>query len=367
MIHPWMTGQVNVQRGGTIIGQPEVTLPKDTTPPKMLKPKDIEIDAENQSGARVTFEVLTIDDTDQIIRPSCSPSSGSMFSVGTTIVTCNASDSAGNKASPVSFTVTVNPTESVIPSWVKNIASFWCADSIDDGSFVEGIQYLIDNNIIVVSSVQSGNTESQGIPDWVKNNACWWSENLISDGDFASGIQFLVQSGIIVVDKSEPTLTTSSPPPQSSDYFTEEEIVEIMSDVSFYYRYTSLENRSVSEDNGLTIISYQLTNDEGERVGVVSLHKSGPEVKSLAIGTHYEVTEDSLTDAMWLLTEAEGTIISTDEWKEATDTTVLLWIMESLKSGSEKNSVTVGDYTITLINNYDGVSDGGTLVLVINF
>ena len=37
------------------------------------------------------------------------------------------------------------------------------------------------------------------IPDWIKNNACWWSQDLISDDDFASGIEYLINQGIIIV------------------------------------------------------------------------------------------------------------------------------------------------------------------------
>jgi len=41
--------------------------------------------------------------------------------------------------------------------------------------------------------------ESNEIPAWIKNNADWWSQGLISDDDFVKGIQYLVEQGIIVV------------------------------------------------------------------------------------------------------------------------------------------------------------------------
>ena len=110
-----------------------------------------------------------------------------------------AKDSAGNFATAVSFTVTINPPETTIPSWVKNVAEFWCQDKIDDGSFVEAIQYLIDNGIIVVPATQESFGGSQEIPQWVKNNACWWSDGSITDLDFALGLEYLVKQGIIRV------------------------------------------------------------------------------------------------------------------------------------------------------------------------
>jgi len=190
MVHPWMVGTV-------IVGQ--VSSPtNDTTPPKILQPTDITVDSESGNGIRVSYDVLVIDETDQLVRPSCSPSSGSVFEIGETRVICNARDSAGNRATLVSFYVTVNPPKVAIPDWIKNVALFWCEDKIDDASFIEGIQYLIDNNIIIVSA-SSGSGSSQDIPNWVKNNACWWSEGLITAEDFASGIEFLVKAGIIRV------------------------------------------------------------------------------------------------------------------------------------------------------------------------
>ncbi len=147
----------------------------------------------------VTFEVVATDDTDEIILSSCKPSSGYLFGIGETIVQCTAKDSAGNFATPVSFRVIINHPETSIPSWVKNVAEFWCQEKIDDVSFVEAIQYLIDNGIIVVPGTQASFGGSLEIPQWVKNNACWWSDGSITDLDFALGLEYLVKQGIIRV------------------------------------------------------------------------------------------------------------------------------------------------------------------------
>ena len=173
---------------------------EDVTPPEILQPQDIVVESETHGGVtRVDFEVLVTDDTDEIIRPACLPSSGYLFGIGKTIVKCTAKDSAGNFATPVSFTVTVNPPQISIPSWVKNVAEFWCREKIDDASFVEAIQYLIDNGIIVVPSTTESFSDSLEVPQWVKNNACWWSDGSITDKDFSSGLEYLVGQGIIRV------------------------------------------------------------------------------------------------------------------------------------------------------------------------
>ena len=89
-----------------------------------------------------------------------------------------------------------------IPSWIKTNAEWWANDLIEDETFVSGIQYLIKEKIISVSSSSSSandeNTVNE-IPSWIKNNADWWSQGMISDDDFLKGIEFLVSNGIIVV------------------------------------------------------------------------------------------------------------------------------------------------------------------------
>ena len=85
-----------------------------------------------------------------------------------------------------------------VPVWVKSNAEWWAKGSIDDDTFVSGIQFLIQEEIISVSSqsTESGNDE---IPGWIKNNADWWAKGLISDDDFLKGIEYLVENGIISV------------------------------------------------------------------------------------------------------------------------------------------------------------------------
>jgi hypothetical protein len=42
-----------------------------------------------------------------------------------------------------------------------------------------------------------GKISDSNIPEWVKNNVLWWSAGKISDNDFVSGIQYLIENGII--------------------------------------------------------------------------------------------------------------------------------------------------------------------------
>jgi hypothetical protein len=87
---------------------------------------------------------------------------------------------------------------SVIPGWVKNTAGWWADGSINDSSFLEGISYLIQNNIIIVPTTEAG-TEGGAVPDWVKNTAGWWANDEIDDDTFVNAITYLVQQGLIQV------------------------------------------------------------------------------------------------------------------------------------------------------------------------
>ena len=98
----------------------------------------------------------------------------------------------------------LNPVEasdqSVIPSWIKNNAGWWADGTISDEDFINGIQFLIKEDILRVPVTEQGQaTDSGDIPSWIKNNAGWWADGTISDEDFINGIQFLIKEGILRV------------------------------------------------------------------------------------------------------------------------------------------------------------------------
>ena len=90
--------------------------------------------------------------------------------------------------------------ERTIPYWIKNNAGWWSDDKISDNDFIAGIEYLIKNKIINLSSQNINENASDVIPAWIKNNAGWWSAGKISDGDFLSGIKYLIENSIIKVN-----------------------------------------------------------------------------------------------------------------------------------------------------------------------
>jgi hypothetical protein len=94
--------------------------------------------------------------------------------------------------------------ERTIPPWIKNNAGWWADGHVSDKDFVGGIEYLIKNKIMSVSSQNTSDlhvtSAPEIIPSWIKNNAEWWSAGNISDEDFLSGIEYLVENSIIKVN-----------------------------------------------------------------------------------------------------------------------------------------------------------------------
>jgi hypothetical protein len=83
----------------------------DTTAPVVTVPDDLTLEAAGADGAVAEFadDVSASDVVDGDLAVSCDPASGSTFGLGTTTVTCTATDAAGNAGSE-SFDVTVVDT-----------------------------------------------------------------------------------------------------------------------------------------------------------------------------------------------------------------------------------------------------------------
>ncbi|MCE2507433.1 MAG: hypothetical protein J4F36_13405, partial [Nitrosopumilaceae archaeon] len=88
-----------------------------------------------------------------------------------------------------------------IPSWIKNTASRWAENQIDDGTFIQGIEFMLENDIILISEIpESASSSAEKIPNWVRSNAGWWSQNIISESEFTNSLKYLIEKGIIVIN-----------------------------------------------------------------------------------------------------------------------------------------------------------------------
>jgi len=81
-----------------------------------------------------------------------------------------------------------------MPEWVKNNAKLWSENQIDDESFFNALEVLIEDSIIKPEYIIIG---EEKIPDWVKSNAKLWSENQINNESYFNALEFLIENNII--------------------------------------------------------------------------------------------------------------------------------------------------------------------------
>lgn len=93
---------------------------QDTTAPTLSLPANMTVEATSAAGATVNFTATASDVVDGALAVTCAPSSGSVFAIATTSVTCSASDSNSNTVSG-SFNVTVQDTTPPVISPMANM------------------------------------------------------------------------------------------------------------------------------------------------------------------------------------------------------------------------------------------------------
>ena len=138
-----------------------------------------------------------------------------------------------------------------VPSWIKTNAEWWTQGMVDEKTFLNGIKFLINQNIIEIPDVVKNEKTNpdcviyqtdekfqeelkdagilvtgcvdaqteQKIPLWVVSNIEWWVGGQINDDTFLQGIEFLVanqiidvnekvNSNVVATDKNLPSITT---------------------------------------------------------------------------------------------------------------------------------------------------------------
>lgn len=137
----------------------------DTSAPVIASHSDVVSSATVLGGANIDYVVpAATDNVDPAVTVNCLPANNSFFSLGATTVTCNATDAAGNAATPTSFTVTVNPdvvSASVSTATVSNnfvntsggITTLIITAKDQYGNPIAGIDS--DNIIIAVSGINN--------------------------------------------------------------------------------------------------------------------------------------------------------------------------------------------------------------------
>lgn len=118
-----------------------------TSPPSIVCPGNIVVQAGRECGTNVTFSITATDSCGLPLTPILSPTSGSQFPVGTTTVNCTAMDDLGRTAS-CSFTVAVQLVAPACAPTPPGLVGFWRGEynamdsvGINHGSLVLSATY----------------------------------------------------------------------------------------------------------------------------------------------------------------------------------------------------------------------------------
>jgi len=89
---------------------------------------------------------------------------------------------------------------SQVPDWIKFTSGVWVDGTSSDGEFINAIQFLIADKIIVLPpTAQGSDAASNEIPSWIKFTTGVWVDGTSSDSEFISALQFLIKEGIMKV------------------------------------------------------------------------------------------------------------------------------------------------------------------------
>jgi hypothetical protein len=132
----------------------------DTTPPTLQLPANVTKEATGSDGAAVSFSATASDSVDGAVSINCTPASGSTFPLGTTTVTCSATDAHGNTASG-SFDVTV--VDTTPPTLhLADVSTQATGNSQATVSYTATATDLVDGSVPVSCSPASGSSFPAG-------------------------------------------------------------------------------------------------------------------------------------------------------------------------------------------------------------
>ncbi len=144
--------------GATYTVPATVKVGNNVRPPVIAPHSDVGVTSLIPTAVAYTNPTAT-DDMDQSVPVSCSPTSGSIFPLGDTLVTCTASDTSGNAAIPSTFKVTVSaPSFTPFTMATQPDESFLCVSNWRN-CFTSGLSYT-QINLGLGSTLGNGSLKS---------------------------------------------------------------------------------------------------------------------------------------------------------------------------------------------------------------
>jgi len=242
-LHPtapsWMHGSITIA-------------PADTTAPNLTVPSDMTISTEDVNGTpTVTYTVTATDDRSVTSGPTCDKPSGSMFGIGTTTVTCTASDAAGNSGT-TSFNVIVEYT--FVDTTAPGFASF---DNIElsttnpAGTVVNYSLPSATDNVAVTSGPTCDKPSGSMFGIGTTTVTCTASDAAGNSGSMS----FTVGITQTIIDNTAPAITITS---LDGDVGSQTKIATNSTGVGFGFEVSAVDNIGVSSGPTCTAGSQSL-------------------------------------------------------------------------------------------------------------
>lgn len=134
----------------------------DTTAPAITVPASLTAEATSASGAIVNYQASARDLVDGTTVVVCTPASGSTFALGSADVTCDSTDTTGNKASKT-FTVTVHDKTAPTVDALGNLTLKASSASGAVGIYTATASDIVDGTIAATCAPASGSTFALGV------------------------------------------------------------------------------------------------------------------------------------------------------------------------------------------------------------
>ena len=80
-----------------------------------------------------------------------------------------------------------------------NLDNYKIEDGYQDIAEVCVMGHLINENIINIPETEVSDSTSSEIPDWLRDVAGFWANDSISDAEFVQNIQWMITNGVLVV------------------------------------------------------------------------------------------------------------------------------------------------------------------------
>jgi len=101
----------------------------------------------------------------------------------------------------IGFSLSVSAEEGLIPSWIKNTASFWVDGQIGDSEFISALQFLVKEGILVIPSeqIEEIDTSQLTVQELKKQAVSWDYKDILRNEEYYKGKIIYLEAKISTV------------------------------------------------------------------------------------------------------------------------------------------------------------------------